>query len=103
MPSLVYFPGEGLMNSEYLANENKDILLIWLCVNDSDNLDLKKRFTFKHYAVIKKAELIKEDPIKHANQNIDYQEFENRAIQMNNVIKCINHYHHEITNCGWNQ
>lgn len=102
MPLLIYFPGAGLMNSEYLVNENKDILLIWLCANNSDNLDLKKRFTFKYYVVIKKAELIKEDPTKYANKKIGYQEFEDRAIQFNNMIKCINCYHHKITNCGWN-
>lgn len=101
MSELVYFPRVGWINSEYITSENKDILLIWLYANDPNNLDPRKKFTFQHYAVIKKAELINMDQSKYANQKINFQEFENRAIKIYNQIKYINHYHHEITHCGW--
>lgn len=100
MSSLVFVPGIGYKNPEYLANENKDILFIWLYANDPNNLDPGKKLTLKHFAVIKKAALLKKDPTKYANLKINSQEFEDRAVMLNDLIKYINHYHKEITTCG---
>lgn len=101
MPELHFVPEMGYKHPEYLASENKDILVIWLYANDPNNPEPRKKLTFKHYAAIKKAELLHVGPITYANLKIDSQEFEERAIQINKEIKCLNHYHNEIINCGW--
>lgn len=81
-------------------SEDNDILVTLLYANELNSIEYRKNFTFKHYAVIKKAKLLERDPRKYSNYKVNIQEFEDRAIKINLQLDCINHYYQELKTYG---
>lgn len=93
--SLALISGSGYSNPEYFANEEKDILLVWYYANEPSNQRPIKQLTFKHLAAIRRAQLIKENPKEYEKLKISPEDFEKKALILNDLIQHINYYDQE--------